>query len=97
MRMKKSLIMIVVAAAVAGPVLADDPAPTTTAPAAQGDAESDTSYLDKIVCKVLPPPTGTRLGSRKVCQTERQWRALTRGSQEDLSKRQKFDYGLPRG
>jgi hypothetical protein len=25
------------------------------------------------VCRKLPPPTGTRLGSRRVCKTQAEW------------------------
>ena len=28
---------------------------------------------DQIVCRTMDPPTGTRLGARRVCRTQRQW------------------------
>jgi hypothetical protein len=28
---------------------------------------------DKRVCVKFPPPTGTRLGERKICKTQAQW------------------------
>ncbi len=98
--MKRSAFLLVATIIVAGPALAEDPAPApTTAPAAQGDASSDTSYLDKVVCKTLPPPTGTLLGARKICQTERQWRQLQNDSQKDITDHQQKlgGYGGPSG
>ena len=101
--MKKSVLVMIAAAAFALPALADDAvpppaaAPVTQPPTAQGDAATDTSYLDRVVCKKLPPPTGTMLGSRKVCQTEREWRELTKASQDRInSQQQKMGgYGGP--
>ncbi len=103
--MKTSILLVIAAAAFAVPALAEDAAPPPAAapgmqaPTAKGDAATDTSYLDRVVCKTLPPPTGTMLGSRKVCKTEREWRELTKRSQDDInSKQQKLGgYGGPSG
>lgn len=83
--------LILMGAALAAPAFADDAAPgnagfpATTAPSAQGEATSDDAYLDRVVCKKLPPPTGTMLGSRKVCHTEREWRDLQKQSQDRVN------------
>jgi hypothetical protein len=96
--MKMTVFIVTAAFAVIAPAFADDAA-TPTAPAgaatSQGAATADDSYLDNVVCKVFPPPTGTRLGTRKICHTEREWRDITRRSQEDLSKRQTFHNSRP--
>lgn len=47
------------------------PAPAAATPAAQ--AAQASVDLDEIVCKAEDPPTGTRLGARRVCQTQREW------------------------
>jgi hypothetical protein len=94
--MKKSVLLMVVA--LAAPALAEDAAPgavpNTQAPAAQGDASDGASPLDKVVCKKLAPPTGTRLGARRVCQTEREWRDLMQRSQDNVSHGQQKSLGF---
>jgi len=46
-------------------------APAPTPPAAQTDEKDP---LDEVVCKKDEAMVGSRLGSRKVCKTRRQWR-----------------------
>lgn len=101
--MHKSVLLMIAAVAFGAPALAEDVAPAAApaaqAPTAQGDAATDTSYLDKVVCKKLAPATGTMLGARKVCLTERQWREQTKASQDRInSQQQKMGgYGGPGG
>jgi hypothetical protein len=47
--------------------------PTFAQVSAAADAGSPS--LDEVVCKNFPPPTGTRIGIRRVCKTQRQWLA----------------------
>jgi hypothetical protein len=96
--MKTTVFLMTAAFAVIAHAFADAPVTPPAvagAPASQDDAAADNSYLDRIVCRKLPPRTGTLLGSRKVCQTERQWREITRRSQEDITKRQTFHASRP--
>ncbi|HEY0300594.1 MAG TPA: hypothetical protein VGC36_04650 [Rhizomicrobium sp.] len=58
------------------------PASTTPAPA---DAVSDPS---KIVCKTLPPLTGSRIGNRRICQSRGEWEAQEHQHQQDLAHEQ---------
>ena len=74
----------------AGAAFADDQAPgqpksdeavpstSATPPSpqqpAQPAAEAEKNPLDEIVCKKEDPTVGSRIGSRKVCKTRRQWR-----------------------
>jgi len=51
---------------------APPPPPAPPAPPAAQTAEKDP--LDEIVCKKEEATVGSRLGSRKVCKTRRQWR-----------------------
>ncbi len=98
--MKKFVRLMIIAAAFSAPALADDavPPPATApgvqAPTAQGDGATETSYLDRVVCKKLPPPTGTMLGGRRICQTERQWREQMKRSQEDIIDTQQKGRGF---
>lgn len=94
--MKTTVFLMTAAFAVAAPAFADAPvtSPASTGVSTSQDAADD-AYLDRVVCKKFPPLTGTRLGTRRVCQTERQWREITRRSQEDITKRQTFHISLP--
>ncbi len=42
------------------------------APAASSEAEAE-DKSKKIICKKLKPPTGTRLGGRRICKTKAEW------------------------
>jgi hypothetical protein len=44
--------------------------------------------LDKIVCKTMDPPTGTRLGGRRECMTQREWNDRTRQDRQQIEKSQ---------
>ncbi|HEY0107483.1 MAG TPA: hypothetical protein VGB91_15490 [Rhizomicrobium sp.] len=55
-------------------------APATTAPPAVTDGS------DRIICRVEPPPTGSHLGSQKVCATQAEWNALYHGDQKPNSR-----------
>jgi hypothetical protein len=68
----------------AAPALAaeETPAPAPT-----------TNSRDVVVCKRVPPATGTRFGATKVCRTQGQWddqraedRAMTERAQEGDSR-----------
>jgi hypothetical protein len=63
----------------------------TATPPAAGDPSttSDAPNLDQVECRELSPPTGTRLGARRICQTKRQWLALQADSQKTLNDMQR--------
>ena len=62
-------------------------APATTAsPAAAGSATN--SDADEVVCKSMAPATGTRLGSRRICQTQREWQAQEAASRDMIQHEQ---------
>ncbi len=59
-------------------------------PALAGDsvaAQDNNAYKQQIVCKKLPPATGTRLGTRRVCQTQEQWDEARRAGQEFVDRK----------
>jgi hypothetical protein len=96
--MKTTVFLMTAAFAVIAQAFADAPVTppaVTGALTSQDAAAADNSYLDRVTCKKFPPLTGTMLGSRKVCHTERQWREITRRSQEDITKRQTFHASRP--
>ena len=54
-----------------------------TSPAAPAPSDPD-----QIVCKELPPETGTRIGGRRVCHKQREWDAIRQRAADELEKRQ---------
>jgi hypothetical protein len=52
-------------------------------------APQETANLDEIVCKSFDPPTGSRLGARRICQTRREWGGLNKGSQQYVGDSQR--------
>ncbi|MDE1940312.1 MAG: hypothetical protein KGI68_14925 [Alphaproteobacteria bacterium] len=78
--------VILFAAAVVVPFAMHAGDTDSTAPATRTAAQDQTSALDQVVCKRLPPPTGTRLGGKTVCQTRKQWLELEQNSQDMLEK-----------
>lgn len=75
--MRKYLVVLSSIAVLACPVLGEDPVSTVQPPAAKSDAQSSASANpDEKVCRKQPPPTGSRLGAKTVCMTNRQWDEL---------------------
>lgn len=42
--------------------------------------------LDEVVCRRMPAPTGSHLGSQTVCQTRKHWQELEQGSKDELER-----------
>src|ERR1700754_4456282 len=92
---KFALLLVSTAGLVLGSAAAyaDEP---TAAPtdAAQATNSAD---LDKMVCKSMDPPTGSRLGSRRECHTQREWDDRMRRAREQTEQQQNsgFHAGNP--
>jgi hypothetical protein len=70
------------------------PAATTPAPTTVATATPDP--LDKVVCRMQPPPLGTRIGRMAICQTQREWNTLENGAKARFHDIQmKNNYGNP--
>lgn len=50
-----------------------------------GDEKSDGN---KMICKSFPPPSGTRLGARRVCQTRAEWKIEKQENKTALDRQQ---------
>lgn len=94
------MLRIVLAAGLAGliastAVAQPSSATGTTEPATNPSTTADTSGTDpdKVICKNVKPPTGTRVGSsrnrQRICQTRAQWDEQAREAQEQLRQRDK--------
>jgi len=40
---------------------------------ASNDEAGDPNPVSTIVCRRYPPPTGTRIGPRRICKTQHEW------------------------
>ena len=65
------------------PATAPAAAPTTTT------TTTTASASDEIVCRSLPPPTGTRFGGRHICKPARVWAQEQEQAQHDLAKQER--------
>lgn len=81
-------LMVCSAGAMASIATSADSAPTAT-DATQASATADPN---KMVCKTMPPPTGTRLGSRHECHTQAEWDERMREDQKKTSQIQNAGY-----
>jgi len=43
---------------------------------------------DKVVCRSMDPPTGSRLGARRECHTQREWDQMQRQNQQEIQRAQ---------
>ena len=62
--------------------LADQP----TSPPPQAAAAPNAG--DKMVCRTLAPQTGSRLGARRECRTQKEWDDIQHQQQDETSKMQ---------
>lgn len=88
---KFGLLMISVAGmVVAGSAaLADAAATPPPAPAAAAASDpSVASELNKVVCRTMTAPTGTRIGARRECRTQREWDDIRQQSEKETTKMQ---------
>jgi hypothetical protein len=74
----------------AGVALAD-PDTAASAPAASTVAPTPaaaTEDSDRVVCRMSPAPTGSRLGSSRECHTQKQWDMMHQQAQENVNNMQ---------
>jgi len=45
----------------------------------------DDTYEEKLICRRIEPPTGTRFGNRKLCATRKQWDAQAQKAEDTLN------------
>ncbi len=63
----------------AGSVADTTSAQTATQPAVDAD---------KTVCRTMPPPTGSRIGTRRECHTQGEWDQMQRQNQQEIQRAQ---------
>jgi hypothetical protein len=61
---------------------------TVAAPAPAAPTQTAANAGDEMVCRTMPPPTGTRFGGRHICKTANQWAQEQAQAQHDLSKQE---------
>lgn len=75
--------VIVLLAACAG----KPPAP----PMAMSDSDPHSTDANRIICKQLPPPTGSLIPQdKKVCHTYAEWQLIEKRAQEQVNRAQRM-------
>lgn len=57
--------------------------------------KKQTTDAHKTVCKKFPPPTGSRLGDRKICKTNAEWQMVEQEIFDALDHVQRKPYSAP--
>lgn len=81
--MSRAAIVLGLVTLLAVPAIADSSVPPPTPSSAA--ATQDDPWLKEVTCRKMAPPTGTLLGARKVCQTNKEWRDQTMQAQRYVS------------
>ena len=84
--MKARHCAVIAAVGLFAPAFADD---AQTPPPANLPTASQTVETDPMICRVLEPGTGTRLGARRICQRKSVWDQQRRDAGEELEQLQK--------
>ena len=71
---------------VAGMVLVGSAAIADAASPSAPAAPAKVNELDKTVCRTMAPATGTRIGARRECRTQREWDDIREQSQKETNK-----------
>lgn len=83
--MRATLILSI---AVSGLLLASAAARADAPPPAPAQQAAATSDGDKMVCRSFAAKTGSRLGARRECRTQREWDDIQHQQQDETSKMQ---------
>lgn len=87
-----SASMFVTAAAADPASPASSTATPAAAPMAAPVAASDP---DRMVCRTMDAKTGSRIGGRRECRTQREWDDIRHQSEHELEKMQTRDVFVP--
>lgn len=80
--------LIVPAVAIAGLLTFGNPAWAEEAEQTAAAPEQAQVKEDPIVCKLMAPRTGSRLGARKECRPQSEWDRIWRESSEAVTNKQ---------
>jgi hypothetical protein len=72
----------------AGVALAGPDTAAAPASAAVSTSAAATEDQDRVVCRMSPAPTGSRLGSSRECHTQKQWDMMHQQAQENVNNMQ---------
>lgn len=61
-------------------------APAQQAAASDDAAEESDGRRNEVVCRRVAPPTGSRIGRRRLCQTQDVWDSAEREAREALER-----------
>ena len=77
--------------------MAEDPAQPAPAPVAVAPSAAPAVDPNKVVCRNMDAPTGTRLGVRRECKTQREWDDARLQTQKEIGQMQSQGNLGPRG
>ena len=77
-------LMVVASGAMAVPAMASAALQDNSDEAAEAEGVINSS--NRIVCRRMPPPVGSRIGGRRICATEAQWSRYEDESQNLLNE-----------
>jgi hypothetical protein len=79
--------------------MAEDPVQSApaAAPAAVAPAAAPAEDPNKVVCRNAEAPTGSRLGTRRECKTQKEWDDARLQSERDVSHMQTSGQLSPKG
>ena len=60
--------------------------PAVPAQAFQDAAAEDLNPNTEVVCRRVAAPTGTRIGARNICKTQREWDMIEAASRDELER-----------
>ncbi len=93
-------VSLAAGALLAGSVTAQEAPATPSAPAEASSGADAGSDRDKVICRYVKPPTGTRVGSSKnrqrICQTKAEWEQQAAEAQDALKIRDRGAFDAPR-
>lgn len=69
-----------------GAALAADGSPVTAPASTDASHSSQGVQADPMVCRSMGPPTGSRLGARKICQHQSQWDQQEQDARDSINK-----------
>lgn len=84
---RTTVIAVAATLIAAVPASAQQQQPSQTDQTANSDGEVNAA--NEILCRRQPAPTGTRIGTRRICKTRMEWDRLQRESRDELEDAQR--------
>ena len=57
-----------------------------------GDGANEVTSSTEVICRRMAPPTGSRIGPRRICKTQMEWNRIAREQRDVLENAQRRAY-----